>query len=48
MIIDTNKLLKVSSYATRKKKCVQHIYKLIKRKKIDSVIIDGLIFVVNK
>ena len=48
MIVDTNKLLKVSSYATRKKKCVQYIYKLIKSKKIDSVTIDGLIFVVTK
>jgi len=43
--VDRTKLLTVNSYAKRIDKTVQHVYNLIKDKKVKSVIIDGVKFI---
>ncbi len=45
MNIDTEKLRTVRTYAQMKGWTVQHIYRLISEKKLDSVIIDGVKFI---
>lgn len=43
--METTNLLKVSSYAKKKKVSVQWVYKLIEKGKVESVVIDGIQFV---
>jgi hypothetical protein len=45
MYIETEKLLKISSYARKEKKSVQHIYHLSREGKIKVIEIDGVKFV---
>lgn len=46
MIIDSTKLQSVSTFADKKNITRQHVYRLIKTEEINSVTIDGVIFVI--
>lgn len=47
MHADTTKLQTVSNFASEKNLSRQHVYRLIKTQDINSVEIDGIIFVVK-
>lgn len=45
--MNTDNLIKVSSYARERKLSLSHIYRLIKQGRIKTVTIDGMIFIVK-
>lgn len=45
--MNTDNLIKVSSYARERKLSLSHIYRLIKQGQIKTVTIDGMIFIVK-
>jgi hypothetical protein len=46
MLIESNKLKTVSNYAADKDITRQHVYRLIKGNEINSINIDGVLFVI--
>lgn len=46
MLIESNKLKTVSNFADEKKITRQHVYRLIKANEINSINIDGVLFVI--
>lgn len=46
MLIDPNKLYKVSTFAAEKDLSIQHVYRLIENGELNSIKIDGVQFVI--